>query len=193
MYFLIQLTDCDSTATEEKVIAFSGVDMVIVFQALSDCKLIYRLWGLNQAVIEMTNSGNYEAARFQLLLGQTKIGANRVLLNYPTSIDYVACTNSSDIAGGILTNSTLTDVGRVYADNSTSNRTLTAISGQITDPIHPFFTINRTVAGKRISAADIFTAILTNMINSGPKNPHKEVQNTHGISASGEVVTPLYR
>ena len=46
MYLLIQLTDWDSTVTEEKVISFPDVDMVLVFQAEPDCKLSYWLLGL---------------------------------------------------------------------------------------------------------------------------------------------------
>lgn len=187
MYHLTELTGWDSIVTEEKVIRFPGVDMVMVFQAVSDCKLSYWLLGLYQAVIEMTNSGNYKAATVQLLLRQTKIRTIQIVLNNPTSIDGVSYTSSSDIGGGTPTNSTPTEVGSVYANNSTSNSTLTAMSGQIIDPTHPFFEIDWRIAGKHIRAAEIFTAILDNMINCGPKIPHQEVQNVNGISASGKV------
>ena len=135
----------------------------------------------------MINSGAYKAAVVQLLLGQIKIGTIRILLKYPTSIDGVSYTNSSDIGGGPPSSSTLMDVGSVSAEEITLNSTLTALSGQITDPTDPFFKINWSIAGKHISAAEIFSAILDNMIDCGPKNRHEEAQNTQGVSASGKV------
>ena len=173
MYQLIRLTDWDSTVTQEKVIRFPDVDLVMVFQAVSDCKLSYWLLGLYQAVIEMTNSGIYKAAMVQLLIGQTNVGTIRIAPNDPTSIDGVAYTNSS-FDGGTPMNSTL-------------NSTLTALSGQIIDPTHPVFKINWRIAGKSTGAAQIFTAILDNMINCGPKPAQEDVPNIHGVSASGKV------
>ena len=143
--------------TGEKVTKFPDVDLVMVFQAVSECKLSHWPLDLYQVVIEMTNSGIYKAAMVQLLIWQTNIGTIRRVLNYPTSIEGVPYTNSS-IGGRTPTNSTL-------------NSTLTAVSGQITDPTHPFFEINRRIAGKRISAAEIWSAQVDIRVLSGVSRP----------------------
>lgn len=174
MYQLIRLTDWDSTVTEEKVIRFPDVDLVMVFQAEWDCKLSYWLLGLYQAIIEMTNSGTYKAAMVKLLIGGVQIGTIRITLNDPTSVDGVSYTNSSIGAGTPMNNSTL-------------NSTLTALSGQVTDPTHPVYKINWRIAGIGTSAAEIFTAILDNVINCGPKPMQGDVMIINGVSASGKV------
>ncbi|CAF9917848.1 MAG: hypothetical protein ALECFALPRED_000382 [Alectoria fallacina] len=88
------------------------------------------------------------------------------------------------LGGDIRINSTLQSIS--------TNSTLNAESGQVSDPNLPLFVIDWNFDAQRVDGADLFTAILDAMVTTAAHDEAEDCPYIYGVSLSGDTVLNIH-